>query len=106
MFLFRSIIASSTNMLNKVTSTVLRSKIIFFDSNPIGRILTRFTKDVIVFDLLFPIQSLMFINGIFRTLAVVITVAIINPWVLIPALICFIFMVFIMKMGNRPMAET
>jgi ATP-binding cassette, subfamily C (CFTR/MRP), member 4 len=55
MFLFRSIIASSTTLLNKVTARVLRAQIVFFDSNPVGRILTRFTKDVIVFDLLFPV---------------------------------------------------
>lgn len=79
-----------------MTERVLRSQIVFFDSNPIGRILTRFTKDVIVFDLLFPLQFLMFINGILRSLTVVITIAVINPYVLIPAAVVLIMMIFIL----------
>jgi ATP-binding cassette, subfamily C (CFTR/MRP), member 4 len=106
MFLFKSIIASSTTLLNKVTARVLRAQIVFFDSNPVGRILTRFTKDVIVFDLLFPIQSLMFVNGIFRTISVVITVAVINPWILIPTAFCLVLMICVLKTGSRQLAET
>jgi ATP-binding cassette subfamily C (CFTR/MRP) protein 4 len=106
MFIFKSTEVSLRNLLNQVMDQVLHSKIVFFDSNPIGRILTRFTKDVAVFDLLFPNQFLISINGIVRSLAVVITVAVINPWVLIPTFFCSIFMVFVVKLGNRPMTET
>ena len=94
-----------SNMLSKVTDRVLRAKIVFFDSNPIGRILTRFTKDVVVFDLIFPVQSLMFVNGILRTITVVITIAVINPYVFIPAAIVLVLMIFILRLGNRAMAD-
>jgi ATP-binding cassette subfamily C (CFTR/MRP) protein 4 len=105
MALFKIILKSISNMLQTVTERVLRSQIVFFDSNPIGRILTRFTKDVVVFDLLFPMQFLMFINGILRSLTVVITIAVINPYVLIPAAIVLVMMIFILKLGNKAMAD-
>lgn len=105
MALFKVILTSMSTMLRKVTDRVLRAKIVFFDSNPIGRILTRFTKDVVIFDLIFPLQSLMFINGILRSLTVVITIAVINPYVLIPAAIIGVLMVIILKMGHRLMAD-
>ena len=40
------VLKSGTNMHNRVTWSVIRAKILFFDSNPIGRILTRFSKDI------------------------------------------------------------
>ena len=104
LFLFKATITSVSNLLRRVTENVLRAKIVFFDSNPVGRILTRFTKDVVLFDLLFPMQSLMFLNGIFRTLSVVITVSNINPYVLIPAVFLLFIMIFILLLGNKQMA--
>ena len=44
------ILASIDNIHKTMSLAVLRSKILFFDSNPIGRILTRFSKDIVVFD--------------------------------------------------------
>ena len=105
MALFKVVLTSISTMLRKVTDRVLRAKIVFFDSNPIGRILTRFTKDVVVFDLIFPFNALMFINGILRTITVVITIAVINPYVLIPAAIVGVLMVIILKLGHRVMAD-
>jgi hypothetical protein len=37
-----------------MTKAVLRAKMLFFDSNPIGRIITRFSKDMNVLDLVMP----------------------------------------------------
>ena len=54
MFLFKATLASITNLLQKkVTENVLRVKIVFFEANPVGYILTRFSKDVIMFDHMF-----------------------------------------------------
>ena len=59
--LFKIILKSSTNLHDAITKRVLRANIIFFDSNPIGRIVTRFSKDLIVFDLMVPILSIIVI---------------------------------------------
>ena len=45
------LIVSVTNMHTKMVTSICRSKILFFDSNPIGRVYTRFSKDVTVVDL-------------------------------------------------------
>lgn len=42
--------SSAKNMMRKMTESVLRARILFFDSNPIGRIVTRFSKDITVID--------------------------------------------------------
>lgn len=106
MFLFKAVFKSIGNLLKTVTEKVLHAKIVFFDSNPVGRILTRFTKDVIVFDLIFPMNMLMFINGIFRSIVVVITVSVINPYVLIPSTLLLVVMIFVIKLGIKHMSET
>lgn len=53
-FTYISMIASSKALHNKAIWKILRSPVGFFDSNPIGRILTRFTKDTISLDFLIP----------------------------------------------------
>jgi ATP-binding cassette, subfamily C (CFTR/MRP), member 4 len=105
MFLFKSILASNSSMLKRINEKVLRSKIVFFDSNPIGRIITRFTKDVVGLDLMLPVQLLMCLQGVFRSIAVIITICIINPWVLLPVAVIFVLMIVILKLGARHMGE-
>jgi ATP-binding cassette subfamily C (CFTR/MRP) protein 4 len=84
---------------------VLRAKIVFFDSNPTGRILTRFSKDVITFDLMFSVFFIMFIAGIFRSITVVITIFVINPYMIIPGAICLVIMIYVLRMGTKLMAD-
>ena len=43
-------ITCNTNLHNCVSERVLKAEILFFDSNPIGRIVTRFSKDISVLD--------------------------------------------------------
>ena len=51
---FHACIKASQKLHNKLLSSVIRTKILFFDSNPIGRILNRFAKDVAFCDDLLP----------------------------------------------------
>ena len=46
-------LTSTTNIHNNMIEKVMRSPILFFDSNPSGRISTRFTKDLTIMDLMF-----------------------------------------------------
>ena len=48
------ILRATTNMHNKMTEKVLRSSMVFFDSNPIGRITTRFSRDMTIVDMALP----------------------------------------------------
>ena len=39
-------VRSSTNIHNKMLDAVIKAPVFFFDTNPTGRILNRFTKDI------------------------------------------------------------
>ena len=103
--IFQVILKSSTNLHDAITKRVLRANIIFFDSNPIGRIITRFSKDLIVFDLIIPILTIIVIQGAFRTGSVIILISIVNPIMLIFVALCAVLMYFIMKKGSQVMIE-
>jgi ATP-binding cassette, subfamily C (CFTR/MRP), member 4 len=89
-----------------MTSAVIRSKIIFFDSNPIGRIVTRYSKDMMMLDLQVPAQGMFFIMGSLRFISVAITVAALNLWLVIPIVITTLLLVLVMKRGAASMVES
>lgn len=89
-----------------MSKAVLLSKIVFFDSNPIGRIVTRFSKDMTVMDLVLPGIATFASNLGFRAIAVFIVVSIINPWLLIAAVLALIVMAMLTKIAIRPLVET
>jgi ATP-binding cassette subfamily C (CFTR/MRP) protein 4 len=80
-----------------MTKRLLRANIVFFDSNPIGRIVSRFSKDLIVFDLIMPILSMITIQGVFRTATVIIIISIVNPWMLIVVAVCGVLIYYTAK---------
>lgn len=55
--IIRIIAKSAENIHDKMLTKVARSQILFFDSNPVGRILARFSKDISVVDLQIPALS-------------------------------------------------
>jgi len=98
-------LASSNSMHSQMTEKVLRAKILFFDSNPIGRIIARFSKDIAVLDMVIPVTTTFVIQGLFRALTVSITVIVINPYLLIPVAVCVVLMIFILKQGKPAMID-
>jgi len=81
--IFKIILTSSKNLHDTILTKVARSKILFFDSNPVGRILARFSKDITVLDMLLPFITVFATFGIFRTITVTITLVLIHPILLI-----------------------
>jgi ATP-binding cassette subfamily C (CFTR/MRP) protein 4 len=76
---------------------VLRANILFFDSNPIGRIVTRFSKDIVVLDFIVPTFIIFISSGVFRTITVCITVGIINPYLFIVIALGLVLMWLVLK---------
>ena len=97
--IFAFVHTSTTNMHNTMSYKVLRAKILFFDSNPIGRVVTRFSKDVSVLDFIIPTLSIFIVQGIFRTVTVAITVSIINPYLFIVVFFGALSMLYVLKQG-------
>jgi ABC-type multidrug transport system fused ATPase/permease subunit len=92
-------------MHNAMSERVLRAKILFFDSNPMGRIMTRFSKDMVTIDFIFAFLFPMIAYGIFRASSVVISICIINPWTLIPCVVMLGYMIWVLRKSQQAMVE-
>lgn len=99
-------VMASTGMHNYVSNRLIRAKILFFDSNPIGRIVTRFSKDVMILDFVIGPFIVFIANGLFRTFTVCITVGIINPWLFIGIVLCSVLMYIILRIGSGVMIKS
>jgi len=76
-------IKASRTLHDRMTKAVLRAKIAFFDQNPIGRILNRFSADVGSNDDLLPQTLFDFLVVLFIVLGAIITTISVLPFVLI-----------------------
>ena len=95
-------LASSTKMHKHMVEKVIRGKILFFDSHPVGRILTRFSKDISVFDILLPGIMIFAAVGLSRTISVMSVVVFVNPLMLIVIFISGILMGLLAKYLIQP----
>ncbi|CAF3989329.1 unnamed protein product [Rotaria sp. Silwood2] len=86
---------SGRKLHNKMFQRLIRCPISFFDLNPIGRILNRFTKDISIVDEYLPWTFFDFLERLFQVLGVVALVSWLNPWSFIPAIMATIGMLFI-----------
>ncbi|XP_013924730.1 PREDICTED: multidrug resistance-associated protein 4 [Thamnophis sirtalis] len=95
LLMFHILVNAARTLHNKMFQSVLRTPVLFFDRNPIGRILNRFSKDIGHLDDLLPLTFLDFVQTFLQVCGVVgVSIAVI-PWILIPLvplLIVFIFL--------------
>ncbi len=87
-FLF---LKSSQRLHNEMLHQVLRAKIEFFDTSPLGRILNRFSADVGIVDEVLPYTLYDFLVGVFIIVGSIVTAAVVLPFVLLvlPPLLCY-----------------
>ncbi len=53
---------ASQHLHNRMLQHVTRTPVLFFDSNPLGRIINRFSKDTAVTDGTLPMQLIIFLG--------------------------------------------
>ena len=91
--LFLNALVNSTNGLhNSMLSAVLKAPVFFFDTNPVGRILNRFSRDIGIMDELLPPVFLQSLELVLFSVAAVVLPSILNPWIVLPAIslvVCF-----------------
>ncbi|XP_072936017.1 ATP-binding cassette subfamily C member 4-like [Epargyreus clarus] len=83
---------SSIKLHNQMFSNILAATMRFFDTNPSGRILNRFSKDMGVVDEILPRMYIDSIQVFMVMLGILVMVAIMNPYMLLTTLVCGIFM--------------
>ncbi|CAM9996930.1 unnamed protein product, partial [Ectocarpus fasciculatus] len=102
---FFSLVKASQRLHNRMLKRVVRAPILFFDSNPVGRILNRFTKDMHFMDDLLPMTLYDFIICAFMVTGGTLIIFFVNPWVvlsMIPAMWYFLYLMsFYMKTSRE-----
>ncbi|VDM50026.1 unnamed protein product [Toxocara canis] len=85
-------VSASRLLHDMMFKAVVRARILFFDKNPIGRILNRFSKDIGAMDDQLAFAFFDFFTGLLNFLGMVGVTVMINPAVFIPTLpLAFIF---------------
>ena len=90
--IYCNLLLSSSKSHKTILWKVLRAPVVFFDANPIGRILTRFSSDIFILDYLlgFTLNNLM--DGLTKSLGIMVLIWINNSWMLIPLSVIFVCM--------------
>ncbi|KAL6100875.1 abcc4 [Pungitius sinensis] len=101
---FNVLVSSAQTLHNGMFNAILRTPVHFFDINPIGRILNRFSKDIGYLDSLLPWTFVDFIQVFLQVVGVIAVAAAILPWILIPVaplLAVFLFLRFYFLQTSR-----
>ncbi|XP_057563438.1 ATP-binding cassette sub-family C member 4-like [Hippopotamus amphibius kiboko] len=84
--IFYVLVNSSQTLHNKMLESILRAPVLFFNRNPIGRILNRFSKDIGHMDDLLPLTFQDFIQTFLLVIGVVGVMVAVIPWIVIPVI--------------------
>lgn len=98
--IFLMFLSATTRMHNTACYKILRSGILFFDSNPSGRITTRFSRDLSIMDGSLPGLTSFVAHALFRSFFIIVTICLINPWLLIPVSIGMVVIKYYQAIGT------
>ncbi|XP_044750890.1 probable multidrug resistance-associated protein lethal(2)03659 isoform X2 [Coccinella septempunctata] len=91
---FQYCLSSSTCLHNNMFRVIAKAPMRFYETNPSGRILNRFSKDIGAIDELLPVLLLDTIEIGITVIAVSTILASINPWMLIPTVVIMVLFYF------------
>uniref|UniRef100_A0A182NJ65 Multidrug resistance-associated protein lethal(2)03659 n=1 Tax=Anopheles dirus TaxID=7168 RepID=A0A182NJ65_9DIPT len=94
MFFFRTAMKASRKLHDAMFNGITRASMYFFNTNPSGRILNRFSKDMGQIDEYLPSVTVDVIQIFLSLLGIVVVVAIVNPYNLIPTVVIGIIFYF------------
>ena len=87
----------SESLHDQMVLAILQAPVHFFDSNPAGRILNRFSKDVGCLDELLPKTFLVSIQRVLLVFASIIIPTVTNPWLLFLVVPLIVLVAYIAK---------
>ena len=86
---------ASENLHDQMTKAVLKAPVLFFDTNPVGRMLNRFSKDVGCMDDILPGRFLFAVQLCLYFFTATVLSAVVNVWLFItcaPLTVLFIYL--------------
>nr|XP_019960169.1 PREDICTED: multidrug resistance-associated protein 4-like [Paralichthys olivaceus] len=95
LFMFNILVKSAQALHNHMFKAILRAPVRFFDTNPIGRVLNRFSKDIGQLDSNMPWTFVDFVQVFLQIVGVIGVAVAVLPWILIPVvplLIIFLYL--------------
>uniref|UniRef100_A0A8D3BPU4 Multidrug resistance-associated protein 4 n=1 Tax=Scophthalmus maximus TaxID=52904 RepID=A0A8D3BPU4_SCOMX len=95
--IFHGLVRSAQTLHDSMFSAVLRAPVAFFDVNPIGRILNRFSKDISQMDSMLPITFVDFYQFFLLITGVVAVAAAVIPHILIPIVPLFLVFLYLRR---------
>jgi ABC-type multidrug transport system fused ATPase/permease subunit len=100
-----TIVQAGKCLFKKTLLSLTRTRLVFFESNPIGRILNRFSRDVSFID--GPLQLFLseFIRLTLLTIALLIVIVIIQPINIVPIVLFLIYLAVLKKYVGNSMKE-
>ncbi|ELT96689.1 hypothetical protein CAPTEDRAFT_132588, partial [Capitella teleta] len=102
---YRMSIKSSTSLHSKMYNSVIRAPISFFDKNPKGRIINRFSGDMGQMDNYLPDNLLEFVKFFGYVIGNMIVMIVINPYLAIPLIPLGIALAFVRKTFIRAQSQ-
>ncbi|KAB0797841.1 hypothetical protein PPYR_08834 [Photinus pyralis] len=95
---FTACMRSSVNLHDNMFNSIIRGTMRFFNTNPSGRILNRFAKDMGAIDELLPTAMLDYVQLSLMVLGIIGIISSVNPWLLIPTVVIGVIFYFIRKL--------
>uniref|UniRef100_A0A8C7DDB9 Cystic fibrosis transmembrane conductance regulator n=1 Tax=Oncorhynchus kisutch TaxID=8019 RepID=A0A8C7DDB9_ONCKI len=97
LLMFNVLVKAAQSLHNRMFNSILRTPVRFFDINPIGRVLNRFSKDIGQLDAALPWTFVDFIQIFLQIIGVVAVAASVIPWILIPLVPLVIVFLFLRR---------
>lgn len=94
---FKVCMRSSVRLHDTMFRCITRATMRFFNTNSSGRILNRFSKDMGAIDEILPGVMLDVVQIGLTLIGVIVIVAIINPWLMLPTLVVIILFLCLRK---------
>ena len=86
--ILQTLMASSSNIHCQMLTAILKAPVLFFDTNPTGRIVNRFAKDIGIMDENLPFTLMNTVIGAVTIFLSFIVPSLSNYWILVAALPC------------------
>uniref|UniRef100_A0A8C7R1A2 Multidrug resistance-associated protein 4 n=1 Tax=Oncorhynchus mykiss TaxID=8022 RepID=A0A8C7R1A2_ONCMY len=97
LMMFNVLVKAAQSLHNRMFNSILRTPVRFFDINPIGRVLNRFSKDIGQLDAALPWTFVDFIQIFLQIIGVIAVAASVIPWILIPLVPLVIVFLFLRR---------